>query len=77
MPNIIGKIKDIRALIENLDVLLEENEIDKAQETINQTLKEIHSLEYDTNSLRSRIKIAGRNLTEAFEQLLEPAEEVE
>lgn len=68
IPQLVKNCQDLAATI---DELLDESKINEAKECISQIQTELNSLAYDVLTMKSRVKIAGKNLTEAFEQLMD------
>ena len=76
--NIVTSLDSATELCNIIQECLDENETAKALEALGELRKEILAIAYNVQSVRNHIKIAGKNLTEAFEKVLVlPKEDVQ
>ena len=73
--NIITSLDSVATLCNIIQDSLDNNENEKAIEALNEVRKEVLSMAYTIQTVRNQIKIAGKNLTEAFEKVIQPPNE--
>lgn len=73
--NIITSLDSVASLCNIIQDSLDNNENDKAIEALNEVRKEVLSMAYTVQTVRNQIKIAGKNITEAFEKVMQPQAE--
>lgn len=73
--NIITSLDSVASLCNIIQDNLDNNENDKAIEALNEVRKEVLAMAYTVQTIRNQIKIAGKNLTEAFEKVIQPPTE--
>ena len=73
--NVIESLDSVATLCNIIQDSLDNNETEKAIEALNEIRKEVLSIAYNVQTIRNQIKIAGKNLTEAFEKVIEPPKE--
>jgi hypothetical protein len=75
--NVIVSLDSVATLCNIIQDSLDNNETEKAIEALNEIRREVLSMAYSLQTIRNQIKIAGKNLTEAFEKVIEPPKENE
>ena len=70
--NIITSLDSVATLCNIIQDSLDNNENEKAIEALNEVRKEVLAMAYTIQTVRNQIKIAGKNLTEAFEKVIQP-----
>jgi two-component sensor histidine kinase len=73
--NVIVSLDSVASLCNIIQDSLDNNETEKAIEALNEIRREVLSMAYSIQTIRNQIKIAGKNLTEAFEKVIEPPKE--
>ena len=75
--NLVSSLDNIATLCNNIDEVLSKDQVDaqEAKSCIKEIQQEVLALAYNVQILRNQIKIAGKNLTEAFEKVMQPVEE--
>lgn len=73
--NVIVSLDSVATLCNIIQDSLDNNETEKAIEALNEIRREVLSMAYSVQTIRNQIKIAGKNLTEAFEKVIEPPKE--
>jgi nucleoside-triphosphatase THEP1 len=72
--NVITSLSNIADLCDKIDDYAAKDGVDVQgiMDSVGEIRQEILALAYNIQTIRNQIKIAGKNLTEAFEKVLEP-----
>ena len=73
--NVIVSLDSVASLCNIIQDSLDNNETEKAIEALNEIRREVLAMAYSIQTIRNQIKIADKNLTEAFEKVIEPPKE--
>lgn len=77
--NVILSLDTITGICEAIDEVLSRDQVNvqEAMDYIGDIRQEVVSLAYNIQTIRNQIRIAGKNLTEAFEKVIQPPVEEE
>jgi hypothetical protein len=77
--NLIVSLSNITDLCNKIDEYVVQDSMDTQgiMDTVGSIRQEVLALAYSVQTIRNQIKIAGKNLTEAFEKVIEPPKEEE
>ncbi len=72
--NVITSLSNITDLCDKIDDYAAKDGVDVQgiMDSVGEIRQEVLALAYNVQTIRNQIKIAGKNLTEAFEKVLEP-----
>jgi len=72
--NVIVSLTNITELCNKIDEYAAKDSVDVQgiMDSVGEIRQEVLALAYNIQTIRNQIKIAGKNLTEAFEKVLEP-----